>query len=130
VVLRWLYRPSLAQDREQPVGTQALPDQIQTYSSSQKPETQTMKIAQECIEGFLAFLARRGVAKYHSLCGAVLHQIDKVEDEASAWQQKWKEERDRYEELHTEALCLAEKIEEAGWHKSETQRVRKLLQKW
>lgn len=88
------------------------------------------KMAQECVEGFLAFLARRGVAKFHSLCGAVLHEIDMVEDEVSDWKQKWERQRRDYEELHTETLCLVEKIEEAGWHKLETERARELLKKW
>lgn len=43
MVLRWLYRPTVAQDREQPVGTQALQNTSEFSSSSQKPETQTMK---------------------------------------------------------------------------------------
>jgi len=42
-------------------------------------------VPQDSQEGFRAFLMRRGIAKYHSLYGAVLHEIDELEDEAALY---------------------------------------------
>lgn len=63
-------------------------------------------VPQDAQEGFRAFLARRGVDKYHSLYGAVLHEIDNLEESESLAKECCKE-WEKIESIRNESILFA-----------------------